>query len=116
MCVNIANPDTEESLLPNEAQDFLVGCHCGLRQTLQGIKDHIAFLQTTQCQFTGYKGMRQDAACIQMRFQFGVPLPQMVYPDRRIDQNHVGSDWRRGTLSTNGSDPPSKASRLALSR
>jgi hypothetical protein len=44
-----------------------------------------------------------------------VPTPEMVYPDRSIDENHQDRVWRRRTRRSFGSEPPSFASRRALS-
>jgi hypothetical protein len=74
-------------------------------------------MQTGQGQFARYEGMGQYEARIQKSLKFRIALAQMVYPNRRVDQNHLGSDWRRlGMLASDGSVPASNASRLALSR
>jgi len=45
-----------------------------------------------------------------------VPAAQMIYPNRRINQDHAGRDRRRGGAFSAPSLPPSRAKRRALSR
>jgi hypothetical protein len=60
--------------------------------------------------------MDQDGATIEKVSERAVPTPQMVNPDRFIDQNQVIFGRRRGDALRLRSLPPSRASRRALSR
>jgi hypothetical protein len=116
MNVNVADPESEKRFAGDESHHFLIGSHYGLRQVLQGSQNQIAISQAAQCQFSRHKRVSQHLASIQESPQFAVALAQVVYPNRRIHQNHAGSGRRRGTSWSKGSDPPSEANRLALSR
>jgi hypothetical protein len=48
--------------------------------------------------------------------QYGIAGPQMVDPNRGIDQDHPGIGRRRAGACSPGSLPPKRASRRALSR
>src|SRR5579859_393034 len=60
--------------------------------------------------------MNCDAALIEQDLKLSVTLTKVVDPNRSIDQDHCGGVCRRGVWTSCGSDPPSRASRRALSR
>jgi hypothetical protein len=72
--------------------------------------------QATKRQFTDYERMYEDLAGLKQARQNNVATAQMINPDRRIDQDHVGFGRRRGTGCNFGSLPPRLARRWALSR
>jgi len=60
--------------------------------------------------------MSQNEAVLEQPYDSGVARPQVVDPDRSVDEDHEGSARRLGTSVSPGSLPPSLARRRALSR
>jgi len=46
-------------------------------------------LEITTCKFTDNEGMAHYPAFMQQCFQSDGPMPQMRYPDRSVNQDHV---------------------------
>src|SRR5487761_1960936 len=97
MCVDVSDSSTKKRFILDEMQHlFIRGCR-NLRQILQSAQDDIAILQTAQGQFANDKTVSQHPACVQEVRQFSLAMPQMINPYRCVNQDHAGSDWRRGT-------------------
>jgi len=116
MGVDATDAHAVEAISRNEAQHFGIrGDRC-LRQFLQGTEYGVTILQVAQGEFANHEGMRQPLPLIEQAAQAFVALVQVVNSDRRIDQDHGALVWRLGGATSCGSEPPSSASRLALSR
>ena len=61
------------------------------------------------------KGCTSNATGIEQIRNRRVANPQMLDPDRGIDEGHSRSGRRRGAVASSGSLPPRRASRRALS-
>jgi hypothetical protein len=55
--------------------------------------------------------MTEDLAVVEQLREYRAGQPQMVDPDRRIDQDHLDFGRRRGIFLRSGSLPPRRASR-----
>ena len=60
--------------------------------------------------------MHQNATGLEQTCEGLVANPQMIDPNRGIDEDQAGSGRRRGAFARSGSLPPMRASRRALSR
>jgi hypothetical protein len=116
MRIDVADASAVEPEVIYEAQDLIVTCDVGSGQILQIGENGFTLAQNSQSKLADNEGMGENHPAIQQFRQFRVAVPQMVYPDRRVDQDHLRVDRRRGTFRSAFSLPPSLASRRALSR
>src|SRR5258705_6322594 len=68
-----------------------------------------------ECQLSKHKRMHDDIATIEKSSQPQIVAPKMVYPNRRVGENHRRGRRRGGALAS-GCEPPRRASRRAASR
>jgi len=116
MRVEVVNANAKQLFFVDEPKHFQLGRDTGLWQILQGLQHHFTVEQIAQGYFTDDKGVCQHLAFAQPPGQSLIRCAQVINPDGGIDQNHAGTVWRLGISANCGSEPPSKASRLALSR
>ena len=101
----------------NELQDFPVFRHLGLRQRGEQVEEVFAIGQGAAREFPDDERMTEHRATTQQRGEFVILVAQVVYPDRRVRQDHRPPDGRRREMGRKSfSLPPRAASRRALSR
>ena len=105
-----------ESVAINEPQNLFGRSDLRLRQILQIAKNKFALPQIAEGKFASHKRMTKNQTEVEQAHQRLVNGPQMLHPDRSIDQNHLRADRRRGGATRSGSLPPNRANRRALSR
>lgn len=66
--------------------------------------------------FTDNERMNKNVTSLKDFGEYAAASAKMVDPYRRIDENHLGLNLRRGGAFNPGSVPPSRASRRAASR
>lgn len=89
--------------------------HGELVKTAQQLEDHGALPDRSECQLLDHQGVSPCGVLAQQVDQSRVASVEMVDPRRGVDQYHSTMSRRRGATEASGSDPPSAASRLALS-
>jgi hypothetical protein len=98
-------------------KDFFVAGRRGLGKAMQKIEDKVPTAQIPAGQFSNYEGMFENLPLVQEINQPVIAFPEMIDPDRRVDEDHtIGSVRRRGTGWSSFMDPPRAARRRALSR
>jgi hypothetical protein len=116
MDIDVADAAAVQGMVIYEFEDFHVSGNADLWQVRQVIQNLSVLTEMTQCELPNNEGMRQHHFGIQEGGKRLIAGAQMVYPNRRIDQNHAGLGRRRGGRRNLSSLPPSFASRRALSR
>jgi hypothetical protein len=111
-------PDTQPKQRPpiDEVKHFLVRGDGYLWQFSQGVQNNITLPETAESEFTRHEGMPEDPSAIEEPAERRIASPQVVDPDRCVDQDHSGFGRRLGGPDSSGSLPPRRASRRALSR
>jgi len=113
MGIHIPDAETEQRLPIYEVKHFLVrggGC---LRQLPQGVQNEITLPQIAESRD---KAMPENLPAVEQLPERMIRGPQMVDPDRGINQDHSRASRRRGAAARSGWLPPNRASRRALSR
>ena len=82
----------------------------------QRVQNDFPLAHLSQGKFANDEGMRQHATGRRAALRAIIAAPQMIDPNRGVDQNQARAGRRRGAGSISGSLPPSRASRRALSR
>jgi hypothetical protein len=100
----------------DEMQHFLVRSELGLRQIMKVVKDETAPLKLTERKFANHERMDENLFCFEQLRESLFASAKVIYPDRRIGQDHFrGIRRRRGAFNW-GWLPPSLAKRRAASR
>jgi len=89
----------------------------GHRKCLKERKDFLPVFYIPTRQLANYKGMAHDLSFIQKCCQVGIPLSEMGYPNRSINEHHgyLLAGFLLGIGRSDFSVPPSLASLLLLS-
>ncbi|MCB1906881.1 MAG: hypothetical protein KDH15_05880 [Rhodocyclaceae bacterium] len=116
MRVKVADPHAAQGVLPDEQAHFIIGGDVDLRQPLQRVGHFAAMSEIAERQLRIHHRMTRHPAVVEDSDEIVVDLPEVVDPDRRIDQDHAGSERRRGVAFGSGPVPPRRARRFALSR
>ena len=116
MDIDISDAEFGQSLPLDEFEDLIVGRGTGLGQVSQGSKNDPPRMQITQREFADDKWMCQDLPGVEEGCELPIARAQMLYPDRRIGQDHERAGRRRGGAFSLGSVPARRANRRALSR
>jgi len=119
--VSIDQPDAAavKALLVDEGENFFMRGLAGPRQSGEEFQDLMPPGKGSAGEFTDHEWMAHHVAGFQPDRQLAVTLPQMVDPDRCIDEDHFGflqPGLRRGATRALRSEPPSTASFFAASR
>jgi hypothetical protein len=116
MDVDIADTEPCQFLPFDEMQDFLICRDTCPGQVFQGGQNDPVLPQMAKCQLSDNEGVQQDMAGFKQFRDRLIACPQMIHPDRCIEQDQAGSGRRREAIASSGSVPPNRASRRALSR
>jgi hypothetical protein len=116
MCIDIADAKSEQLMVVDEIQHFLVRGDDGLRHEAQVFQNKMTLPQIAEGQFADYEGMYQDLSGLKQLLKRRVALAQVVAPYRRIDVDQADLDRRRRGATNLRSPPPKRAKRRALSR
>jgi hypothetical protein len=116
MSVDVPDPAPEQRMAVDEMQDFCLGGNAGLGQVRHRVQHHFALAQIAYASSPITKGVREYPSRIKQPAQHQVAGAQMIYPHRRIDQDHAEVGRRRRGVLSRGSLPPRRANRRALSR
>ncbi len=117
MRVDPSNAAAVQPLSLKKTHHFRVFSDDGLRKGPEQRKDFVAIAQRAACEFARHEGVDQHFRVTQKRLQAPVPCAKVVDPDGGIDENHATRPGLRRLMGLRpGSDPPSFASRRALSR
>jgi len=117
MRIDPAYPPTVQALALNHTHHFLVlrGLHLG--QGLEQDKDLLPIAQRPAGKLADDEGMHKHLCRIEKGLQGAISCPQVIDPDRRVNEDHATRRGRRRRIAfKRGSVPPSRASRRALSR
>ena len=120
MHVDPPEPAPHQGVSVNEGQHFLLVHDRRLGEIVKEPQDFAPASERAAGEFTHYEGVAEHSFLEQQPGELPIGDAEMVDPDGGIDQNH----WevrparvrRRGTGRTAFSEPPSAASRRALSR
>src|SRR3972149_7798162 len=115
MSIDITDTPAHQAVPFDEEQYLVIGGDRNSRKILQQGQNRFAVLQIATGEFADDKRMRQRPAGVQQFHQRRLTGAQVVNPNRTINQDHAGSDRRRGTGRNPGSVPPNFANRPALS-
>ena len=88
MCVNPSDSHSEEPMLLQETHGLLVFGTKNRGQPLKVVQDLGSGVQIPTCDFTNDEGMGQDLSIQERLPQLCVAMPEVVYPNRGIGQNH----------------------------
>jgi hypothetical protein len=80
MSVHVADTDSEQPILVDEMQHFVLCGENGLGQNPQSIQDNATLPKITQCEFTDHEGVRQDLPGIQQMHKRLIARAQMIDP------------------------------------
>ena len=116
MGIDVAYSAPKQRMVVDEMENLRVRGDACMGQAGQRVQHDFALTQIAQGKFADDKGVRQDRSRIEQRGEGLVAHPQMLDPDRRIDQDHIEPDRRRGGAFRPDSLPPRRANRRALSR
>src|ERR1700680_1520556 len=116
MGIDIADAAPEQRFAIDEMHHLLVRSDGRLRQFVHGAKDDIGLPQIAEGELAQNIRMPENLAAVEQPTQRVIAGPQMVDPDRSVDQDHLARNRRRGAAARSGSLPPSRARRRALSR
>ena len=116
MSIYIANAESEQFVPFNELQDLTIRDGPCLGHLLQLGQHGVALPKVAKRKLSNNKRVDQDSTIFEETNKRLVTHAEVIYPDRRIDQDHAGSGRRRGATFNSGSVPPNSASRRALSR
>lgn len=101
----------------HKAENLIMLRDGGPRQGLNQSEHFGAIFEVPASQLSGYERMDQHFALLQQRLQCGVAAPEMLDPHRGVYEDHGRIEPRlRRTRARPFSEPPSRASRRALSR
>lgn len=102
MNIDITDAEAMKLMPVYEVQDFRRRGKWRLRQILQGIQYSSARTQISQSKLTDHERMRQNFSRIEKAFEHRVFHPQMVNPNRSIDEDHARLGRRRGGATRSG--------------
>ena len=88
MGIDIPDAEAEKRAAIDEMEDLVIRRDGGLRQLSQGAQHEITFAQITESKLAGYKAMPEDFPAVEQLAERTVAGPQVVDPDRGIDQDH----------------------------
>src|SRR5258708_705738 len=116
--VDPAQAASRERVPLHEPQDLVVLRPRRLRQSEEQFEDRRAAPKIPERELSEDERMTQDLRVLQKGRESSIPFPEMVDPDRRVDEDHREAERgrRRRADRRRGSLPPSAASRRALSR
>jgi len=114
--IDVTDAAPEQMLASDGVQHLDIGGDAGLGQIRQGVQDDGALTEIAESELAKDKGVHQHPSGTEEIDKRRVPAAQMIYPNRRINQDHAGRDRRRGGAFSAPSLPPSRAKRRALSR
>jgi hypothetical protein len=88
--MQVDKADAHSVYLPmmEKSHDFLMGGNADLGQQIQNAQDFGAVRQTSQGDFTDDERVNAGIAAVEMALQDRIGASEMVYPDRRINQDH----------------------------
>jgi len=92
--VDPPEPLSVESLRVDEAENLGMLCNQDLRQGLEERQSLRAFRESSASEFSDHEGMYESFSVQEKPAESGVPVTEVVDPDRRVDQDHP--DRRRG--------------------
>jgi hypothetical protein len=119
--MSIDQPDAAAGKVPlvDEGEDFSMRGLAGSRQSGEEFEDLMPPGKGSASEFTDDERVADHVAGFQPDRQLAVAPPQMVDPDRCIDEDHfeyLQPGLRRGATRALRSEPPRTASFLAASR
>ena len=114
--IDIPDAAPEQPLTIDELQHFSVRGAVRLRQPPQHAQNLRTPPQIAERELTQHERVPEHLAVAQQRREYRAGRPQVIDPDRRVDEDHAGFGRRRGILFRSGSLPPSRANRRAASR
>ena len=101
---------TKKALLVEQVEYLFLFCKGGRWQCLQKTEYFCSIGEISTSQLTNDEGMAEHGRLVQLIHEPRIPAPQMVYPDRGVNQDHHDGDRRRRTGRSFRSVPPSFAS------
>jgi hypothetical protein len=118
MDIDIAKPSSHELAVLYEEQDLFMRSGLSPGERLEKLKDFSSPCHASAGQLADDKGVDEDFSAFKKFREAGDARPEMIDPNRGIDENH--GDQAVGRLRGMGrsffSVPPSLASRRLLSR
>jgi len=99
MRIDPAQAPSVDSIFLEQMQDLGMISRCGQGKRLKQIQDLIPVSDISASQFTNDEGVTDHGSLFQQFRQTGWFPPQMVNPDRGINQDHQVWVFRRGILS-----------------
>lgn len=98
MSIDVANAPSGQGVAFDEVQDLAVGCHPCQRQIGQVAQNDFALSKAAEGEFANNERMYQHLPCFEQGDESPVTGSQMVYPYRRIDEDHERARRRGGAL------------------
>ena len=95
MRIHIPNAKSKQLMSIDEGEHFLMRGHDGLRHRAQIIQNEISEFQMTERKLSDHKRMRQNFSRIEQFHESRITPTQMIDPNRRVGQNHLGNARRR---------------------
>lgn len=101
MYVDHADSLSHQAMCLNESKNLVIRGSLACRQICQEPQRACPRFQIAARQLPQYKGVHQYVALIQGCFELWQAFPQMINPNRRVNENHraferrldVGSNW-----------------------
>jgi len=116
MDIHKAEAAAHQSMGIDERNGFLLSGNAGLRKRAEKGQDSGPVANRPARELPDDEGMTNDFAIVKQRLEMCIPVMEMIYPDRGVDEDHrYAALLRRGTGWRSLSLPPSLASRFALS-
>lgn len=115
MYVDQADAVRHQPVLLDQRQNLIVSSARSCREPLEKTNDFSSIPKVATRQLTDDEWMNEHTLLFEQLDEDWVDLPQMIDPDRCIDEDQRPAGFRRGMADRSGSVPPSRARRRALS-
>src|SRR6266436_3766906 len=116
MGIDIADAAAVKRFAIDELEHFQVRGAGRLRHPPQYPQNVVTLSQIAERKLAQHERMPEHPAVFEQRVEYRAGRPEMLDPDRRIDEDHPRFVRRRGISARSGSLPPRRASRRAASR
>lgn len=88
MGIDIPDAEAEKRSAIDEVEDLVIRRDGGLGQLSQSAQHEITLAQVTESKFAGHEPMTEDFPAVEQLAEHTLAGPQVVDPDRGIDQVH----------------------------
>jgi hypothetical protein len=96
MRVDITDTGPGQAVPVDKMYDFPVRSESRLRQSVKVVENYTARPKMTERKFANHEWVDQNPFCVKQLGENLIASPKVVYPDRRIGQDHFRGIRRRG--------------------